>query len=224
MDFFQLSYEQRIPETQRVRELRALGKIPAVVYGHGFPTQAVTLNGKEFERFLARVHASPIVHLCDALGSPIPAVLKDIQRDALTEQVLHADFHRVRMEWRLTTTLSLELVGESPAVKERAGVLVKIVGSLDIECLPGDLVSSIPVDLSKLQQVHDRIRVSDLSVPNGIRVLNDPETIVVTVQEQRQEEIEPTKPVEDVSAVEVAGKKEKSVEEVEAEDVKGKKE
>lgn len=223
MDFFSLSYEQRVPDTQGLRVLRTGGKVPAVVYGHGFPTQAVAINGKDLERFLNRVHASPIVHLQDKTGSPIPAVLKDVQRDAMTERVLHADFHRVRMEERLTTTLALELVGESPAVKEHAGVLVKLVGSLDIECLPADLVSSIPVDLSALQKINDRIRVSDCSIPKGIRVLNDPEMIVVTVQEQRQEEIEPTKPVEDVSAVADAGKKEKKVEDVE-ESVKAKKE
>lgn len=213
MDFFTLTVLPRKIGKQFLGKLRREKKVPGVIYGHGWPTQAIAVEQKHLTQLLQRVRVSPIVHLTQQGEAPIPAVLKEVQIHPISTQTLHADFHRVRMEERMKTKVPLELFGESPAAKMFGGVLVRPVTELDIECLPADLVSSIRIDLGVLQAIDDHIRIHDLVAPKGIRILHDADMIVATVKLQRDEEIEPSKPLEDVSQIADSGKKEKKADE-----------
>lgn len=215
MSFFTLPCVKRSSDRQSRTTLRQGGQVPAVVYGHGFTSESIAVSGTALEQFLSRVHASPIVELVGVSEHPIPAVVQDVQRDVLRGKALHVDFQRLRMEERLTTKVSVTVVGESPAVKEKSAVLVKVISELDVECLPQDLVSSITVDITGLANVHDRVRVRDIVPPSGVRILNHADDIVVTVQEPRCEEATSEKPVENVEAVEVVGTKKEEKEEKE---------
>jgi len=213
MDFFTLTVLPRKIGKQFLGKLRREKKVPGVIYGHGWPTQAIAVEQKHLTQLLQHVRVSPMVYLTELGEAPIPVLLKEVQIHPISEQMLHADFHRVRMEERMKTKVPLELTGESPAAKMFGGVLVRPVAELDIECLPADLVSSIRVDLGALQAIDDHIRIQDLVVPKGIRILHDADMIVVTVKLQREEEIEPSKPLEDVSQIADSGKKEKKEQE-----------
>ncbi|MDP2630835.1 MAG: 50S ribosomal protein L25, partial [Candidatus Uhrbacteria bacterium] len=96
----------------------------------------------------------------------------DVQYSPTTNRISHVDFFRVTMTEKLTTTIALEFVGESKAVKEQAAVLVKNISELDVRCFPQDLVSEISVDLSLLKNLEDTITIHDIALPSGIEVLH----------------------------------------------------
>ncbi len=225
MDAFPLSCSKRTISGRRLRHQSGESMIPAVVYGHGFPSESLSLAKKDFQRFLRRAHATPLVELQIESATPVPAVVQDVQRDMSSDDPIHVDFHRLRMEERLTTSVPIELVGTSRAVKELGGVLVKLLNTFTIECLPKDLVASITVDLGGLNAIGDAVRVRDLTIPKGIVLKYDPEDMVVIIQESKAEVVETAKPEADVAQVEVVGKKPKAEAEEEATpEVKPKKE
>lgn len=207
MSAFVISYQSRPTGRQHRRALRSAGKILGVIYGHGFPTEPIVIESADLSRYFRSQQASPMFDLVGSQGSHTPALLQEIQHDPVHGAPIHVDFKRVRMEERLIAKIPLELVGVSAAVKDLGGVLLTVLPELDVECLPNDLVGSLPVDIACLKQIHDHLRVRDLSVPSTLRILNDPEEIVLTVSEQKQETEQTTKPEEDVSNIEVVGKK-----------------
>jgi large subunit ribosomal protein L25 len=122
------------------------------------------------------------------------------------------------MTEKLETTIALKFIGESPAVVEAGGVLVKNLDEIEVKCLPSDLISEIEVDLSSLKKFGDVIKVTDLKIPSNIEVLNDPQLIVATVVEPREEEVEIGAKIEEkVEEVEVEKKGKETKEEVEEE-------
>jgi large subunit ribosomal protein L25 len=119
---------------------------------------------------------------------------RDIQRDNIKRRYLHVDFFAVKMDEKVTAQVPIVLIGEAPAVKELSGVLTQGLDQLEIECLPGDLIDSIEVDVSNLAEFNASISVSDLRVPGNITVLSDPESMVAKVEPPRivgvEEELE----------------------------------
>ncbi len=221
MNSFSLPCTKRSVVAKNLRVSRLNGEIPAVVYGHGFPSESIMIGRKDFERFLHRTEASPVVELVMEGAATIPVVVREVQRHSVSDLMLHVDFHRLRMEEKVTTTVPVEFTGSSKAVKDLGGVLVKIFSELTIECLPKDLISSIVVDVSSLNLLSDHIQIKDLAIPQGIEIKQEPDEMIVVVQEPKVEEVETAKPEADVAAVEVVGKKPKAdVEEASVEEKK----
>ena len=101
---------------------------------------------------------------------------------------LHIDFHQVRMDEEIEANIPLVFVGESPAVKSEGGILVKALDELGVSCLPAHLPHELSVDISVLATFDDQIRVSDIAVPAGVKVSDDPETVVALVERPRSDE------------------------------------
>lgn len=211
----QLTAVERTTKTQGERNaLRNQMKIPAVVYGHGSGSRSVELESKEFDRLYASAGTSNLIDL--VLGdakTPLKVLISDVQRDPMTDRVIHVDLHQVRMDEKIRTEISLEFVGEAPAVKEFGGNLIIGADSIEIECLPKDLISTIKVDLSTLTKLDDSIHVSDLKIPAGITIMGDTKGSVVSVLAPRAEAVEETPTPETV----VVGAEEKTEESAEGE-------
>jgi len=123
------------------------------------------------------------------------------------------------MKEKIHAEVPLNFIGESPAVLNMEGILITNKDSIEVECLPSDLVSEIDVDISVLDDFEKNIKVEDLKIPTGIEILDDIEEVVVTVQEPRsEEELEAldTEVVENVEAIEVENKGEEAAAEGEA--------
>lgn len=195
-----LPAEARTATGNQLAELRAQGKIPAVVYGHKIASSNVAIKKSDLEKIMRQASASDLIDLQIDNQAPIKVLLHEIDRQPVNDQVLHVDFYQVNMKEKIQTDVALEFVNESPAVKDLSGVLIKTLDHVEIECLPGDLISQLEVDLSQLKQLSDSIRVKDLIVPANVVMLTEPETTVVLVEEQKVEE---EKPVEAVPAGEV---------------------
>ncbi len=195
--------------------LREKGQVPAVLYGHGLPTQQVAITALDFTKAFARAGESTLVDLVVDGKQPVKVLVYEVTHNPLNNQVEHVDFYQVRMDEKIKTDVAIRFDGESAAVKELGGILVKNYDSVEVECLPKDLPHELVVDISSLKTFADNIRFKDMVVPQGVTVLHDMEDTVATVSEPRSEEElaalnETVK--ENVESVEVAGKKEKEEE------------
>jgi large subunit ribosomal protein L25 len=169
-------------------QLRAEGRIPAVVYGQGSNAVAISLDSAEFGKTYARVGHNTIVEL-EIEGEGTKSVLvQDVQNHLHSEYPIHADFYTVKMDEVVKTSVPLHFIGESTAVFQDGGSLLTAIDELEIECLPGKLPSSIEVDISGLDDFEKTITVADLSIPAGVEVLTEAEELVAKVEAPRSEE------------------------------------
>lgn len=178
-----VSRPQRSP-----RALRVAGSIPAVVYGHGVPTQSVAVDRASFLRVWKSAGESSLVDLAVDEQNPVKVIIQDLQFDPRTSAVSHIDFHQVRMTEKVEVDVDLVFSGEAPAAKEMGGTLVKVLTAISVECLPVDLVKEISVDVSVLTAFDAPIHVRDLTIPAGLTVKNPPDDVVVQVEAPRTEE------------------------------------
>jgi len=184
---------------KKVQKLREEGKIPAVVYGPEEKNINLAVDYVDFEKIYEQAGESTLVNL--ELGEKkIPVLIHQVSYHPLTDKVEHIDFYQIKYGQKLTAAVELNFVGVSKAVKELGGILVTNIEEIEIECLPKDLVSEIDVDLSKLETFEDVIFVKDLPIPEGIKVLTDPEEVVASVASSRMEEEAPAKAEESASA------------------------
>lgn len=220
METFRLIARRRSDAGGRLTALRRSKQVPAVVYGHGVANRSVVVDARELQRVYLQAGTTSLVDLVIDQDPAVKVLIHDLQRHPTNSSVIHADFYQVKMTEKLQTEIELQLVGESPAVKEQGGILVRALDKLKVECLPSDLVPSINVDISSLKTFTDRIHVRDISIPSGITVMEKPDEVVVSVTPPRSEaEIEALsqKVEEDVTAVGTVEKEKPAEEEESAE-------
>ena len=197
----ELVAEGRTVLGKKVRRLRREGWVPGVLYGRGFEPVPLQLHERELARSLQEIGGSQLVVL-DIKGQEEPemVLLREVQRDSIRGNLLHVDFYRVVMTERIRTEVPLVLVGVSPVVEQNLGLVLQGITEVEVECLPGDLVEAIEVDLSDLQVVGQALHVSDLAVPARIDLLSDVSEVIVqavALAEEEEEEV-----VEDLLAPE----------------------
>ena len=170
------------------RRLRRSGRIPGVIYGGGEDAMPISVDARELRHAL---HASGAVVELSLDGKTTNAVLKDSQWDPVRGDTWHVDFLRVRMDVAIQAMVTLELTGvdEAPGHTE-GGVLEQQLRELSIEALPGDIPESIVHDVSHLE-LNDTVHVSDLTAPDKVTILDDPESVVASMSLPRLEVEEP---------------------------------
>lgn len=161
------------------RKLRAAGRVPAVLYGHGVGPVAVSVDAKDLFHVLHGSAGTNVLVDLQVDGAQHLSLPREIQRDHVRGRYLHVDFLAVRRDETVTVSVPVQVVGESPGVKA-GGVIEHHLWELQVECLPGDVPDGIKADVSKLQ-VGDSLRVADLLPPQGVSVLTPPEDSVVAV-------------------------------------------
>lgn len=188
MDQLALDAEPRTIQGKQVNQLRRKGLVPAVVYGKVTEPIPVQVPQRSLERVLAEAGESTLISLRVA-GRPEPfaVLVRDQQRDVLTQAVTHVDFYAVVMTETIRVRIPLVLEGEPPVLQKFQGVLLQPKEDVEVECLPKDLVPHIAVDVSALQAFDDAIYVKDLVSPAGIEVLDDPDDLVATVSPAAEE-------------------------------------
>jgi len=203
-----------------VKKLRQTGWVPAVMYGHGIkPTSLMTQTAAITKVYKEAGNSSLVDLLIEGEKQPVKVIIQSVSTDPLKSDILHVDFYKVNLTEMITTEIPLVFAGMSRAVKEEGAILVKNADHLKVECLPTALVSEITVPLELLDKTGDVILISQIVIPDGIKVLMDTQEVLATVQAPRSEEELASlqeKPV-DVApdAVEVI-KKEKKVKDEEA--------
>jgi len=187
------------------KKLRAQGNIPAVVYKKGKESTPLKVDKKELFRIL---HTSASENVIITLqikdeekdSKPIKdktVIIKEIQHEPIKGDMVHIDFNEISLTEKITVNVPIETKGEPIGVKSDGGVLEHVVKELQIECLPTEIPQRIEVHVEVLK-IGDSLRVKNLTIPSGIRVLNDPELTVLSVVPPHIE-----KPAEEVAAEEV---------------------
>jgi len=185
----QLKVKNRNQE-ESAKYLRAAGIVPAVVYHKGRQGVNLSINSIQLSKLYEEAGESSLVDLMFEDGSVKKVLIHEVQRDPVKDKIIHIDFYEVDLKEKLTAAVKLEFIGEAPIVKTSGGVVVKHIDEVEIECLPTDLLHEIKVDLSVLDSFTSVIYVKDLAVPPVVKILNDPEEIVVNVAEPKEEEAE----------------------------------
>lgn len=214
-DRYTINAEPRTVVGKKVKQLRREGWIPAVIYGQGEPVN-VQLEAHDLYLTLRDAGTGHLIDL--QLGGEKHTVLtRDIQQHVTRGDLIHVDFMEVSMTSTITATADLVMVGESPTEALGQGTVVLTVQSVDIECLPDDLVSEIEVDISKITTPNDLLYIKDLTPPKGVTILTDPEVVIArfafeSLAEEELEEEEVEGLAEEVEIIE-KGKEEEEAEE-----------
>ena len=212
MDTIQLSAQARKKMGKKNNSLQREGLIPGILYGRKITNQLVKVDKRDFEEVFKKAGESTLVDLGIDDQEKVKILIHEVQKDPVTGEYIHIDFYQIRKGEKITTKVALDFIGESPAVKNEDGVIIKNYTELEIKCLPKDLIHDIKVDLSKLEKLEDAIRIKDLDIPKEIEILADEENTITTVAPPRTaEEIEELeeKVEEKVEGVEVEKGKEK---------------
>jgi large subunit ribosomal protein L25 len=192
----ELRAEKRKVLGKQVKQLRQQGWVPAVMYGRGFDSLPLRFETRRLRQVLAQVGGSQLVSIkVKGIKQPETALVRDVQRDPIKGTLLHVDFYRVEMTERLTAEVPLEMVGASPVVGQSEGILLHGISVIEVECLPGDLLDAIEVDLVDLVEIGQALYVRDMAIPASVKVLTDPDEMIVRVvpvtkEEEEEEEVE----------------------------------
>ncbi|OGD67870.1 hypothetical protein A3F08_00435 [Candidatus Berkelbacteria bacterium RIFCSPHIGHO2_12_FULL_36_9] len=188
MEKIELKAKKRDIIGKKVKQLREKGQIPAVMYGSQEEALNLTLDKLEFEHVFEKAGSSSLVDLKIDDKEAVKVLIHEPQLHPVLDQPLHVDLYKVKMTKKISTEIPLEFIGESIAVKDLEGNLLTNKDTVEVECLPGDLIQKIDVDISVLKTFEDLIHVKDLVVPKEIEILDDPEEIVAQVTPPRSEE------------------------------------
>lgn len=199
-----LTAEKRAP-TEKLDAIRSAGKMPAVFYGPKEASTSITLNAKEFSKVWKKAGESSVIILKDASGNEHETLIHEVDIHPLSGEPRHADFYVIEKGKKVEVSVPLSFEGVSPAVKDKAGILVKVHREIEIEAAPRDLPHDLKVDISKLVELTDVIKAKDLSLPKGVELKINPEEVVASIAEAK-EEVEEAPTAIDMSAIEVEAK------------------
>jgi large subunit ribosomal protein L25 len=178
----ELSASKRKILGKKVRFLRREGLTPANLFGHNIEPLPLQCNTVKLKHILAQAGRTGIVNLkLDDSNEPRNVMVREVQIEPRTGELLHVDLYQISMEETIRVEVPIVLVGEAPALKTKENFLAHELNSLTIECLPNKIPSRIEVDLSVLIESEQAIHVEDISLGDGITILNNPEQPVVRV-------------------------------------------
>ena len=166
------------------RKLRAAGKLPAVLYGHGDAPQHVALDARAFEEALRHGARTGIITLDSGKGVGVTALVREVARNPVTYRLLHADLQRVSATESVHAKLPLIAVGIPRGVKDSGGVMDVIVRELEITGPANALPPQIEIDVTNLG-IHEHAKASDVKLPTGLKLITPPDTIVVSIDASR---------------------------------------
>jgi len=174
--------QMRTPGGKNVnRRLRKSGIIPAVMYGPGKQPIAISVVPQIVQGILHSESGRNSIFTISLDGSEQNnAMVKDYQLDPVQGTLIHVDFIQIAMDRLLQLTVNIELIGEPQGVKIDGGIMDFVTRSIEVECLPADIPESIKLDVSQLQ-INDYLRVNNLQVDSKVKILSDPEVVLVTI-------------------------------------------
>lgn len=188
---------------RKVKTLRKAGSVPATIYGKKITSESISVSLPAFQKVYASAGETGLIELTvDKTAHPV--LIHTVQTDPVDGRILHVEFYQVDLKVNVRTKVPLELVGQSPAVEEKKGVLLSLLTEVEVEALPAELPEKIDVDVSGLLDVDHEIKVSQLKTPPGVTILTDQEVGVVKVDALVSKEAEAQAAEEEAKAAEGA--------------------
>jgi len=170
---------------RKVKLLRKEGILPANIYGKKIKSESIQIDLKEFLNIYKVVGDTKLFYINER-----PVLVANIQKDPVSDSLLHIDFHQVDLKEKVEAKVPVELIGESPAEKQSIGTVVQYLNEIEVEALPTDLPEKFEIDISTLSEVDQMVHVKDLPFDKSkIEVKTDLEEILVKVEPPQKEEI-----------------------------------
>jgi large subunit ribosomal protein L25 len=192
---------QKRDVAENVKDMIKSGLIPAIVYGPKLKVnKLIKIGANDLRKTVSAAGESTLIDLIIDGKSDGQVLIKEAQRDPIKDTLIHTDFYEVDMTKEIHTEIPLHFIGESRAVKELAGVLIRSINEVEVKCLPSDLVNHIDVDISLLNSFDDVIKIHDVKLPKGIKLAHETDDVVATVAEPKAEEIFTAAPTAEIPA------------------------
>ncbi len=202
-----LSAKVRKELGKKVKNLRKKGILPGVLYGPKIESLSLGVDLKEFEKVYQVAGESSLISL-EISQKKFLVLIHAVEIDTLSQKPIHVDFYQPKLDEEITAEIPLVFEGESLAVKDLGGTLVKNIHEVEIRALPQNLFPAIKVNIEKLKTFEDNILIKDLVLPGEVKILKEPEEIVALVAPPEKIEEELEKPVEEkVEETEKVGEK-----------------
>lgn len=166
------------------RQLRLNGQIPAVIYGHARQPESLTLNARDLDKMLEHIQAESTVIEVSVGGKTSKTLIREIQRHPFKRQILHVDFQELVAGEKVIVSIPITLTGVAEGVRLGGGVLDQTLRELEIEVDPSNIPDHFEYDVTSMV-IGDSVHVSDLKIPEGIEVQDDPETSVAVLAAPR---------------------------------------
>ncbi len=176
-------------QAREKKEKVSIDFVPAILYGHGVASVSLKVKRGDLDKVIHVAGESNLITL-DHDGVTAKVLIKEVQRSGLSGALLHVDFFQVSMTDKINAEIPLHFIGESKAIREMSGFLIKDIDVLEVECLPSALVDHIDIDISVLKNYHDEISTTDLVLPAGMKLVNEVNRIIVSVEPPRVQEVE----------------------------------
>jgi len=196
------------------RKVRAGGRVPAVVYGHGIEPIAISVDARDLFHVLHTEAGGNVLVDLRVDGENFLAMPREIQRDRLQDRFIHVDFLRIARDEKITVEVPVHLVGESRGVKE-GGVVEHHLWTLQVECFPQDVPTAVEADISGLG-INESVKVGELTPPARTTILTSPDEVVVSVVPPQVLRVEEAVPPELAAAEGEAAAEEEGAEPAEA--------
>jgi large subunit ribosomal protein L25 len=173
------------------RQLRAAGRIPGNVYGMALAPFAVSVDPRKVEDVLGLSSGRNTIFQLSLAGGKESrdVMLREMQRDPVTERLVHVDFMRVDPDKRMNVMVPVQLLGLAEGVKNEGGILDFVQRQVEVTCLPTDIPEQLSVDISDLH-LNQNVAVKELGTVEGVEILDDPESILAVVVPSRAAEAE----------------------------------
>ena len=169
------------------RRLRREGKIPAVLYGRNEPSTHLMLQKKDVFGILRSESGENTIFKAAIDTGSKDAMIKEMQLDPVTDEILHIDLIQIAMDKAIRVSVPVFVTGESVGVKAEGGFVDLITREIEVECLPGVIPEHIEVDISGLH-LHQSVRIEEMTFPDGVETVSDPQTLVVLIEAPTKEE------------------------------------
>ncbi|TSC82426.1 MAG: large subunit ribosomal protein L25 [Parcubacteria group bacterium Gr01-1014_19] len=185
----ELAVQKREKFGKATNALRRSGLIPAELYGRGVANVHLAIPAKELRKVLKQSGENTMVNVVID-GKTHPVMIHELAHDPVTDEVTNVDLYQVRLDEKIKVRVPVEFIGESQAIKEKNGLLVKAMQELEIEALPTNIPRSVSADISKIVDIGQSVYVKDLVMADGVKAIVDGESVVATVTAKMTEEQE----------------------------------
>lgn len=175
-------------DDRRAAELRSEKLVPMEVYGADIENAHVVADAATLTNALKEYGTTTLIDLIVDKNSPVKVLFREPQYHPVTHALLHLDLFKVNLKEKITADIPLVFTGESAAVEDLGGTLMTPKDTIEVECLPADLPHELSVDISSLATFDDTLHVSNVVVPAGVTVLDDPDETIASITEPRSEE------------------------------------
>ncbi len=173
------------------RRLRAAGEVPAVVYGTGLSSVPIQVSERRVFDILRSGSGANTIFLLQLHGTDEKrhAMIRELQTDALTGQMIHIDFQRIDLDKKVQVEVPIELEGEAAGVRTEGGLADFVTREVEIECLPNRIPQSLVLDVTPLH-IGDHVEAGQLELPEGVELLTEPERVIVSIAVRQVEVVE----------------------------------